>query len=99
MKKALFFIVAAAFLFLLSSCELNSGGGDYYFLNNSSYEVSVEWRHTTLITESGEFTLRPGAGKKAGSTIFKGGFFDFDYSPANLVKYDWSGNTITFMNK
>jgi hypothetical protein len=105
MKRALFFIVVAAFLFLLSSCALDSGGC-YYFRNNSSYEVSVEWWYDTqLFPTSGEFTLAPGAGKRAGEEPIikvKGMTFDFNWGPAslfNLVMYEWVGTDITFMNK
>lgn len=71
---------------VLSGCDLFTN--EATFKNNSS--------HTVNVSMDGEnFKLTRGAAK---SIKYKGSFFTFMYSPANLVHAEQNGDTITFKN-
>lgn len=79
-------------LTLLSGLAL-SGCDDLFtnevtFKNDSSYKVTVSM-------DGDDFTLETGKSK---SVKYKGSSVKFLYSPANLVKAEQNGDTVTFKN-
>lgn len=79
MRRALFFMAAVALLFLLSSCVYIC---HYHFWNDSSYLVQVQ---------TYDLTLPPGT-DRGQDVYWDHGPTKFDYTPADLVKWEENGD-------